>query len=188
MARPRTITDEALLDVALEIVHRDGPAALSFGGLAGHVGLAGSTIVQRFGTRADLLRATLLRAWDGLDEATTSAIDAAPDGVAGVVDLFVGLTASHDEDDYAEQLPVLREDLCDPLLRRRGEQWLAALATAVDARLPGASAGAGRLVVAQWQGTLIVWAFTRDGRLEDAVRAAIADLLERVGQPRRPRR
>lgn len=180
MPRPRTIADETLLDAALEIVHRDGPASLSFGALAAHVGLAGSTLVQRFGTKADLLRATLLRAWDGLDEATAAAIAAAPSGVDGVVELFVGLTASHHEDDYAEQLPVLREDLRDPVLRRRGEQWLATLTAAVDARLDRAPPGTGQLVVAQWQGALTVWAFTRDGSLDNAVRDALSRLLARI--------
>jgi AcrR family transcriptional regulator len=180
MPRPRTLPDEAILDAALDIVHREGPASLSFGALAAAVGLAGSTLVQRFGTKDGLLRATLLHAWDRLDRVTAAAIEAAPDGAAGVVELFVAMT-SDDEDDYVEQLPVLREDLRDPVLRARGARWLATLAAAVDARLPDAPPGTGRLLVAQWQGILTVWAFTRDGALARAVREGIAELLTRVG-------
>jgi len=179
--RPRTVPDELLLDAALDIVHRDGPASLSFGALAASVGLAGSTLVQRFGGKDELLRATLVRAWDRLDTTTAAAIAAAARGANGVVELFVALTASHDEDDYAEQLPVLREDLRDPILRDRGSEWLASLADAVDARLDGAPPGTGWLVVAHWQGTLTIWAFTRSGRLHDAVRDALSQLLGRIG-------
>lgn len=178
--RPRTVSDETLLDAALEIVYRNGPGSLSFGTLAAEVGLAGSTLVQRFGTKADLLRATLLRAWDRLEETTAAAIAVAPTGEDGIVELFVALTASHDENDDAEQLPVLREDLRDPILRRRGERWLASLAAAVDARLDEAAPAIGHLVVAQWQGTVTVWGFTRKGRLDHAIRNALSQLLVRI--------
>lgn len=180
MPRPRTLSDDVILDAALDIVHRHGPAGLSFGALAAQVGLAGSTLVQRFGTKADLLRATLLHAWDRLDRATAKVIEAAPDGPAGAVELFVAMT-SHDEDDYVEQLPVLREDLRDPVLRARGERWLTTLATAADARLGDAPSGTGRLLVAHWQGILTVWAFTRERALVRAVRDGLTELLARVG-------
>lgn len=181
MPRPRTVPDEALLDAALGIVHRDGPAALTFGALASDVGLAGSTLVQRFGNKTELLRAALLRAWDVLDEVTADLIARAASGPDGVVELLVSLTASTPEDDYAEHLPVLREDLRDPVLRARGAAWIAALADAIDRRLDEAPSGTGRLVVAWWQGQLTVWGFDRAGRLDVSVRAGLADLLGRLG-------
>ena len=188
MPRNRTIPDEVVLSAALDIVHADGPAALSFGALAERVGLAGSTLVQRFGSRAGLLQRALLHAWDHLDAATARADAAAAPGKAGVVELLVDLSGEYTEDDFADQLLVLREDLRDPALRARGEAWIDALAGMIDRRLAGQTAadppGLGRLVVAHWQGTLTVWSFTRPGPLPDAVRDALTDLLEIV-VPRR---
>jgi AcrR family transcriptional regulator len=183
MPRKRTIPDEALLDAALDIVHRSGPAALSFATLAGQVGLASSTVVQRFGTKADLLQAALLRAWDHLDAATATAIARAPDGPAGVVDLLVALSGQYEAHEYADQLMVLREDLRDPVLRARGAAWIATLAAAVEQRLaavPGGPDGLGELVVAHWQGTLTVWGFTRAGRVDRVVRRFLEALLDRL--------
>jgi AcrR family transcriptional regulator len=183
MPRKRTIPDEVLLDAALAIVHGTGPAALSFATLAGQVGLAPSTIVQRFGTKAGLLRATLLRAWDHLDADTAAAIDRAGPGRDGVVDLLVAVGGQYDEDDYAEQLVVLREDLRDPVLRARGAAWIGSLAAAVEARLaeaPGGPAGLGELVVAHWQGTLTVWGFTRPGPVDETTRRFLDALLDRL--------
>lgn len=179
MPRPRTVSDEALLDAALDIVHRSGPAALSFSTLAGAVGLAGSTIVQRFGSKAALLHAALAHAWDRLDAETAAAIDAASDDAAGVIDMLVALTGQYETDDFADQLLVLREDLRDPKLRRRGQHWIELLAAAIDERV-GAAASDGRLgelVVAQWQGTLTVWGFTHGGPLADMVRRSLETLL-----------
>jgi AcrR family transcriptional regulator len=189
MPRKRTIPDHALLDAALVIVRAAGPDALTFGALATRAGLAGSTLVQRFGTKAALLQAALLRAWDLLDAATAAALAGAAPTPAGVVDLLVELSGQYDPDDeFAEQLLLLREDLRDPVLRARGRAWLATLTAAIDERLadhlagaPGDPAGVGRVVVAQWQGALTVWAFTRDRTLPEAVRASLEELFGRLG-------
>jgi AcrR family transcriptional regulator len=186
MPRTKTIPDEVLLAEGLEIVHRDGPAALTFSTLAEVVDLASSTIVQRFGSKSELLRATLLYAWDQLDRHTANAAAEASPDAAGVVDLLVALTGQYEANDYADQLIVLREDLRDPVLRSRGEAWIATLASSIEERLvdtPGGSAGLGELVVAHWQGTLTVWGFTRPGPLQDVVRRALEQLLDRILQP-----
>jgi AcrR family transcriptional regulator len=191
MPRKRTIPDEDLLDAALGLVREVGPDAVSFGVLATRVGLAPSTLVQRFGSKAGMLRAALLRAWQQLEAATDEAIATAPDGPGGVVELLVSLTGQYDEHDFADQLRVLREDLRDPVLRELGDAWFAALTAAVDVRLAGPSGGAnglGRLVVATWQGTLTVWSFTREAPVVDVVRRTLEELLDRLAsQPRRGR-
>jgi AcrR family transcriptional regulator len=193
MPRNRTIPDDVVLSAALDIVHADGPAALSFGTLAERVGLAGSTLVQRFGSRRRLLQQALLQAWDRLDAETARADAVAGPGPAGVVDLLVDLSGEYTEDDFADQLVVLREDLRDPVLRARGEAWIDSLAGMIDRRLAkraGDPPGFGRLVVAHWQGTLTVWSFTRPGPLSDTVRDALTALLDLVvprrdGRPKR---
>ncbi|MGW0230962.1 TetR family transcriptional regulator [Actinopolymorpha singaporensis] len=190
MPRKRTVPDEALLSTALSIVRTSGPDALSFGSLAARVDLAASTLVQRFGSRADLLRAALLFAWDRLDEETARACAEAPSGAAGVVDLLVRLSGQYDagdSDDFADQLMLLREDLRDPVLRARGQAWLDTLSAAVEERLddgsgdvPGGVPGLGELVVAQWQGSLTLWGFRRQSDAVTAVRRALDTLLARI--------
>ena len=185
MPRNRTIPDDVVLSAALDIVHADGPAALSFGTLAERVGLAGSTLVQRFGSRAGLLQRALLQAWDHLDAETARADAAAGPGPAGVVDLLVDLSGEYTEQDFADQLLVLREDLRDPVLRARGEAWIDRLAGMIDRRLTeraGDTSGLGRLIVAHWQGALTVWSFTRPGPLSETVRDALTDLLQLVSR------
>jgi AcrR family transcriptional regulator len=184
MPRKRSVADEDLLDAALLVVREAGPDALSFGALAPRAGLAASTIVQRFGTKAALLRAALGRAWDLLDDDTARADATAGPGAAGVVDLLVQLSGQYDEHgDFPDGLRVLAEDLRDPVLRERGRAWIATLEVAIERRLaatPGGAAGLGVLVVAQWQGILTVWAFRRDEPLRTAVRRSLEQLLDRL--------
>jgi AcrR family transcriptional regulator len=191
MPRKRTISDEALLDAALALVREAGPEGLTFSTLSSRVGLAGSTIVQRFKSKPDLLRAALLRAWDRLDEDTATAIEAAPSGPSGVTELLVRLSGQYEAHDYADQLRLLREDLRDPVLTARGRAWLATLSDAIEARLadgPATVAGLGPQILAQWQGTLTIWSFTRQEPIQAMVRRNLDDLLEGLLKtPRRPK-
>ena len=95
-------------------MRESGPDSLSFGTLAGRVQLAGSTLVQRFGTKANLLRAALLLAWDRLDADTDRALKRAGHGGTGVVEMLVMLSGQYRPDTFADQLLILREDLRDP--------------------------------------------------------------------------
>ena len=72
-------------------------------------------------------------------------------------------------------------DQIDPVLRERGQRWLAMLGQEVQRRLePAAPDGIGELVVAHWQGTLTIWGFTRATPLSEAVRSALTALLTRL--------
>jgi AcrR family transcriptional regulator len=184
MPRNKTISDEALLDAALEIVRESGPDALTFQAVAPRVGLASSTVVQRFGTKPALLRAALSRAWDRLEVDTATADAEAPVKPTGVIDLLVQLSAQYDPEDFADQLLILREDLRDPVLRARGQAWLATLTRAIERRLEpvsGEVAGLGELFVTYWQGSLTIWSFKRHAPLKAAVHTGLEQLLARLG-------
>jgi AcrR family transcriptional regulator len=172
MPRTRSIPDEALLDAALGVMRDTGPEGVTFAAVAARTGLSAPTLVQRFGSKDALMRAALLRAWDLLDERTLACAESAPRTPEGAVGILVALSRDYGEgDDYAEGLLVLREDLRDPELRRRGELWGEALAQALGERL-GAQAPCpdlGRLMAAQWQGAVLWWGFSRRGSLADAV-------------------
>lgn len=75
MPRPRTVSDEAILDAVLALAHRVGPAEVTLAAAADEVGLSAATLVQRFGTKRDLLLAADKRGvdlWVGALAATTT--------------------------------------------------------------------------------------------------------------------
>ncbi|WP_035832218.1 TetR/AcrR family transcriptional regulator [Kaistia adipata] len=180
MARRKTLSDEAVLDAALGLIHQRGPEALTFESLSRACGLSGATLVQRFGSKAALKQAALLRAWDGLDAQTASLVAAVPRTPAGAIALLVGLSDYGEIEAYAEGLLVLREDLRDPQLRARGAAWQAALVAALDAcfaNTPAAPRDIGQLMAAQWQGSLLWWSFDPEGPIGDHVRRELARLV-----------
>ena len=170
MARPRTISDDDILDAAGILLRRGGAAALTFAAVSAASGLAPATLVQRYGDRERLLQAALLRLWDQLD-ARTQAADAQHDiDPSGSITLLVALSASPDgaPGEAAEGLVLLQENFRDQVLRARGVAWGEVLAAALGRRLTpvrAAQTTLGRLMASQWQGAMLWWAFSRNGSL-----------------------
>ena len=169
MPRPKTRSDEDVLDAALALL-REG--RLTFATLAAASGLSGATLVQRFGSKDGLRQRALLRAWDHLD-ARTAELAAQP---IDAIELLVGLSGQYDEiEQYAENLMILREDLRDPVLRARGAAWEIELIAALDARC---GPGSGALLAAHWQGAVTWWTFRPDQRLDDHLRESLGRLVK----------
>ncbi|MDK1388702.1 TetR/AcrR family transcriptional regulator [Sinorhizobium sp. 8-89] len=177
MPRPKTMSDEDVLDAALEIMRKHGPDALTFAALSAGCGLSASTLVQRFDSKARLIQAALLQAWDRLDRLTLALAENTPKTPEGAVALLVGLSGDYGGiESYADDLMILREDLRDPALRARGARWRDVLSEAIDARFadtPQAPAGIGLMMAAQWQGALLWWSFHPRMPVQDYVRESL---------------
>lgn len=181
MPRPKILPDRYVLEAALRIIHEKGPEALTFASLGMACGLSSATLVQRFGGKATLMRATLLHAWDGLDARTSELAARLPRTPDGAVSLLVELSRSYGGiEAYAEGLLVLREDLRDPALRARGAAWKAALYRAIEdcfRETPGAPGDIGLLMASQWQGSLLWWGFDPQDPVEAHVEEGLRRLL-----------
>jgi AcrR family transcriptional regulator len=181
MPRQRSIPDEIIVETALALMSHLGPEALTLAEVCGIVGLSPATLLQRFGSKDALKRAALEHGWNVLDEATAEADATAPETPEGAIAVIAALWPSADATpDFAGGLLLLREDLRDPVLRARGVAWLETLALALGRRLtadPERQPRLGRLMVSQWQGTQIWWAFSRNGVAADAVAADLRQWL-----------
>ena len=188
MPRPKSLPDADVLNAAHRLIHQHGPEALTFALVAEACGLSASTLVQRFGTKAELVRSALLQAWDGLDEKTARLATTVPKSPAGAVRLLLELSRNYGGiESYANGLLVLREDLRDPVLRARGARWKADLSRALDAcflKTPRAPKGIGLLMAAQWQGALIWWSFDPQGDVEDFVESSLKRFVAAIGAAR----
>ncbi|MEQ3553777.1 TetR family transcriptional regulator [Pseudonocardia nematodicida] len=187
MPRRKQVPDVDVLDAALDVLHARGPQALTFAALAEASSLAPATLVQRFGGKADLLRRALLHAWDRLDHRTDSlgaGVERTPDGavafLVGLSEQYVGI------DSYADALLVLREDLLDPEVRRRGAAWRASLTGVLDACLagtPGVPPDAGAVLATYWQGTLLWWSFDPGDPVAEHVERELTRFVRTVLTP-----
>jgi len=191
MARPRRISNEAVLAGALRVMFRSGPAEFTLAAVAAEVGIAPPTLVQRFGDK----RGLILRALAQDNGEFAAAVAEAPRsrGRASVIGLFRLLTPDiQDPDVLATGLLWLREDFRDPGLNALARERWRMLREAVAERLPPLPISpelAARLIEAQWQGAFNQWGFFREGRLPDFVAGSLEawfDLAE--AGPRRDER
>ena len=187
MPRPRTISDEAVLDAVLALANRVGPARVTFAAAAAEVGLSAATLVQRFGTKRELLLAADKRGIDLWVGALDRSTAASP--VARVVD---GLVLAVDPDTTPEQMAnsvaMLQLDLADPdfhaetlrgarAVRARIAHDLAAAHQAGELR-PGTDVEAlAKLVETTYHGAMIGWAIHRESTLADWMREQVDAVL-----------
>src|SRR5690349_5053586 len=147
MPRPKTLPDKDVLEAAYQLMHRDGPDALTFGALAQACGLSASTLVQRFKSKSELIHSTLSYAWDRLEQKTVALSAKAPKTAEGAIQLLTLLSKDYGGiEDYADALLILREDLRNPALRARGARWKAVLCRTLEdcfAGIPRAPKGTG---------------------------------------------
>jgi AcrR family transcriptional regulator len=184
MPRTKALSDKQVLAAAHRLMHEAGAEALTFDALGKACGLSPATLVQRFKTKASLKQATLIQAWDGLDEKTAALAASLPKTPAGAVEMLVALSGSYGGiEAYAEGLMVLREDFRDPALRARGAAWKAALSGAIDQCFAGVSTAPrdiGLLLATHWQGSLLWWGFEPTEEIGDYVAKALTRFIDNL--------
>ena len=171
MGRIKTVSDAEVFAAIRQLLAVGGEKAVAFASVARATGLAGPTLVQRFGSRAAMMRLAQLAAWDALDAATATAVagsDLSPKGAQNLLkSLADGQAASVD-------LALLCVDLRDAVLRQRAKAWRQSVEVTLGLQLGGGSKGreAAAMLFAAWQGQLL-WngAGGKGFKIKDAIRA-----------------
>jgi hypothetical protein len=160
MTRRKTIPDEQVLDTLFELMMKTGPDGLTFARAATASGLSAATLVQ---TKAA-----------DLEE------DLSPEGA---IKLLLRLMAPDTaERDATDGLLLLREDIRNPRLRKRGAAWGRVLVSALGRRLssdPREANILGWQMAALWQGAHTWWAFDQTVPADRAIRQALEAWLKR---------
>ena len=187
MPRPRTISDEAVLDAVLALARRVGPARVTFAAAAAESGLAAATLVQRFGTKRRMLLAADKRGVDLWVGALDRSTAASP--LARVVEgLVLAVDPVMTPEQMANSVAMLQLDLADPdfhaetlrgarAVRSRIERDLAAALAAGELRPDVDVAALAKLVETTYHGAMIGWAVHREGTLADWMREQVEAVL-----------
>ncbi|WP_018684322.1 TetR/AcrR family transcriptional regulator [Actinokineospora enzanensis] len=187
MARPRTISDQQILDAASVVIGRVGPG-FTLAQTAAEAGVSVGTVAQRFGSKDGLLLAIFDHATAEVAGAMRAAAEVEPDPVAGVRAAVLRTFASlGDAETAGNHLGQLGVDLMDPHLRARlGVHFTAMqaeLRRALDRarpHLPGAPAVdvAARVLLSLVNGVAIDWSVRPHGRLADRMTEDVDAVLE----------
>lgn len=171
MGRTKTVTDAEVFAAIRQLLAAGGEKAVAFASVARATGLAGPTLVQRFGSRAAMVRAAHLAAWDALDVATATAVAQSDLSAKGAQTLLKTLA---DEQAASIDLALLCMDLRDAVLRQRAKAWRHSVEVTLGLQLGGGAKGreAASVLFAAWQGQML-WngAGGKGFKIKDAIKA-----------------
>ena len=190
VARPRTVSDDDILDAAAAAVAEVGPAEVTLARVGARVGLSAATVLQRFGSRRALLLAVARRGADVLPARLRACTDA-PRPAAALVEALVDVAAGvRTSAEFANHLAFLLLDLTDPDFRAVAQEYAAGVESAVaDVLRAGQRAGelpglrprrareAARALHCAYNGGLVTWGMTGEGAPGPAVRRQLHHAL-----------
>lgn len=189
MPRPRTTSDEAILQAAFRVISRKGPSQLTLQDVAREAGLAPATLLQRFGTKRGLLLA-LARLGAHSVEACFVAIRQVHQSplkalLAAATEMTRMVTSP---EELANSLAFFQMDISDPEFHQLALLNSTSIVTGYQELIRDAvSAGElrrckpdklARAVGAVAGGSLLAWAIHRQGSAESWVRSDLNTLLD----------
>lgn len=188
MPRPRTISEDLVMAGTARAIGRLGPARLTLADVAAETGLAPPTLMQRYGSKRRLLLAfathSALGAGAPFDEATRR--NSSP--LAALFEALVRMTRSVDTfEELSNHLAFLQIDLNDPEFHRQALLQQKSVRERITDLLRSAIAAGelercdpvrlARTIHAVWNGTLILWAIERKGRVATWLKRDLEDLI-----------
>ena len=188
MPRPRTTSDEAILEAAFRVIGRVGPARLTLALVADEVGLAPATLLQRFGSKRGLLLALAKGAGESVDACFAALREEHRSPLAALragALTMAQMTTSPEQ--LANNLAFLQMDLSDADFHRlaldnsaqivKGYRALIDDAIAAKELVPCDAEKLARAVQAVAGGSLIEWAIHRKGSAASWVERDVETLL-----------
>ncbi|HSL70717.1 MAG TPA: TetR/AcrR family transcriptional regulator [Longimicrobiales bacterium] len=199
--RPRKVSDEQVFAATQRVMGRVGPGDLTLGAIAAEAGVTAGALVQRFGSKRELLLEFTRRFAEYVPH-MFAALRARSGSPLAALRTYVEQMAQMGESpaELAHHLSYLQLDFADPDFHEyaRAQAW----ATRVELELLLAEArsagevpsdtdvkGLARALELTVNGSLITWAFYQDGTAADWMRRDFDALLERYGvKPAKVRR
>jgi AcrR family transcriptional regulator len=198
--RPRKVTDDQLFEATHAVMSRVGPGELTLAAIATEAGVTPAVLVQRFGSKRNLLLALAERFANGAGALVAALADRHRSPLAALrayADCMAGMATSPAA--FARNLAYLQIDLTDPEFRkhlvkharatRTGLRRLIANASARGELLPDvAPARLARTLEAIISGSMLTWAFYQEGSATDWIRADVEAVLAPYVPQRSPAR
>jgi len=192
--RPRLASDAEILAGTMRAITRLGPAKLTLAGVAHEVGLSPAALVQRFGSKRQLLLALAAQAPEGNDALFQALRDGNPSHLQALLAMAdcMALMGSTPEE-ISNTLAFLQIDLTDPEFHRLALRSSGSVHAGIRALIKdGVRAGelvrcnADRLahaLQAAMNGSMLNWAIHRQGTLQTWIRRDLETVLDPYTSP-----
>jgi len=186
--RRRTVSDAAILAAAARVVTREGPARLTLARVAAEAQLSAATLVQRYGSKRDLLLAVAREGARSLPASFDIARGAGRSPLEALASaLRVLASPVSTPQALANNVAFLQMDLADPDFHALALEGMRGMRERIRELLDEA-VGAGELLPCDtdrlagavqnaYNGALVTWAIYREGPLAGRISAELDTLL-----------
>ena len=183
------MSDQHILEAAARVMARTGPNEFTLAVLGREIGLAPATLLQRFGSKRELMLACFSGAAEGTEDQFGAALDGSDSPLRALVDLLCGYASCIAKpEELANHLAFLQMDLADPDFHRLTLAHTRAVLDGIE-RMVVAAQRARELravepkrlaltVSVVYQGALLLWCVLRQGAVGDFVRKELETVLE----------
>jgi AcrR family transcriptional regulator len=197
--RPRTVSDELIFLATGDAITRLGPKRLTLADVANEVGLSAAALVQRFGSKRQLLLAYVRQGPGMVDDRFVAARAEHSSPLGALISVATAMAQGvRSPDELVNLLAFVQIDLSDPDFRRPALNQLRHLLAGYENLLRDAI-DAGELVECDVRrvayalqaiasGSLFTWAIKRNGQVRPFVGRDIETLLMPLRTPRPLRR
>ena len=198
--RPKKASDEEVFAATSRVMQRSGPGQITLAEIAHEAGVTAGALVQRFGSKRELLLAVSERFAEGVGEMWSQMRGSAPSALAAVymyADCMAEMGSSPGA--LANHLSYLQIDLTDDDFHRYARAqamatervlraWVQEAMDAGDLQRNANAEQLARLVSTTVGGSIINWAFYREGTLRDWMRRDLDALLQPYRAVKRKRK
>jgi AcrR family transcriptional regulator len=186
--RPRETSDQKILEATASVMQRRSPTQLTLADVAKEAGVVPATLIQRFGTKRNLLLAACRTAPDAVPQQFAVGRAKYSSPLKALIELYADCSGfAPTPEAVANGLAYLQIDLTDPdfhaitlaQFRAIRAETKKLLDEAVAARelCPGDTAEIARLIQQTNDGAMLSWAVYREGSVANWVRRDLQALL-----------
>lgn len=179
MPRKKTIDDETLLKMVLEVITKVGPTTFSLKDLRKKTGLSPATLLQRFGSKKNILHKAIELSNSHLGDRFTNRVAISKSPTEEIINIYLDLSMQFSRPiDVANGLDILKLDITEKKLnkltrkyfeiRRKKIEYLIILAQ--EKNEITSKINAAELVLtleSLWQGSIMLWALIGKGQIHE---------------------
>ena len=187
--RPRTVEDAAILEAAVNVIGRIGPDRLTLADVGSEAGLSAATLVQRFGSKRDLMLSVLRFATSGFEERFESAIANSDSPLEAVFTAAMDRAPVAGEEELARMLAFYLSEVGDPDFRaiavENSQNAVAGFKRMLDEAVAEGELSESYVdttelaetIYSLVMGTLLTWTISPDGNYRARIRRELDVLL-----------
>jgi len=188
--RPRTVDDHTILEAAARVVSRIGPERLTLADVGAEAGLSAATLVQRFGSKRDLMLSILRHSFQDVDVRFVAAMESSESPLESLFEAAMGrIEQKEGPVTVANRVAFFMASLDDPefhaLALENSDNAIAGYMDLIDRAIVAGELtdsiiereAFARTIHAMTYGSLIAWSIRREGSLRSRLHRDLDTLI-----------